>query len=92
LGKGTKMADAYFSDRSQQPVEQRVVFDAHVRNRIAAFPALVSRMRKLEAENAQYAKDLAELRGSAPGAPGTASPSAPVAESDGAMDAFDKKL
>jgi hypothetical protein len=92
LQKGTQMADAYFSDRSQQPVEQRVVFDAHVRNRVAAFPALVSRMRKLETQNAQLAKDLAAMRGSAPGAPGSASPTPPADESEGAMAEFDKKM
>lgn len=92
LAKGEKMADAYFADRSAHPIEQRVIFDAHVRNRIAAFPALVSRMRKLEAENAQLAKDLAALRGSAPGAPSSASPNPPAEESTGALDAFDKVL
>lgn len=92
LAKGTKMADAYFSDQGNRTVEQRVVFDAHVRNRVAAFPALVSRMRKLETENAQLAKDLAELRGSGPGAPNAASPNPPVEESEGAMASFDKVL
>ncbi len=92
LTKGTQMADAYFSDRSTQPIEQRLVFDAHVRNRVAAFPALVSRMRKLEAENAQHVKDIAALRGSAPGAPSTQSPNPPAEESTGALDAFDKVL
>lgn len=92
LAKGTAMADAYFGDRSAQPMEQKVVFDAHVRNRVAAFPALVSRMRKLEAENAQLAKDLAELRGSGPGKPGIESPTPPVAESEGALAEFDKRL
>jgi hypothetical protein len=92
LTKGTQMADAYFGDRTNQTVEQRVVFDAHVRNRIAAFPALVSRMRKLESENAQLAKDLDALRGSAPGEPGSQSPNPPAVESEGAMASFDKVL
>jgi chromosome segregation ATPase len=92
LGKGTKMADAYFSDRSQQPVEQRVIFDAHVRNRIAAFPAQVSENRRIKAQLEQANKDLAALRGSAPGAPDSQNPNPPAEESTGALDAFDKVL
>jgi len=92
LSEGTKMADAYFSDRSQQPVEQRVVFDAHVRNRVAAFPALVSENRRIKAQLEQANKDLAALRGSAPGAPSSASPTPPEEESTGAMSEFDKRL
>jgi Sec-independent protein translocase protein TatA len=92
LAKGNQMADLYFSDRSNQTPDQRLIFDAHVRNRVAAFPALVSRMRKLESENAQLAKDIAELRGSGPGAPGSQSPNPPAGESEGAMAEFDKKL
>lgn len=92
LAKGTQMADSYFSDRSNQTVEQRVVFDAHIRNRIAAFPALVSENRRVKAQLEQANKDLAALRGSAPGAPTSASPTPPVEQSEGAMAEFDKKL
>lgn len=92
LSKGTAMADAYFSDRGKQSIEQRVVFDAHVRNRIAAFPALVSRMRKLESELAQANNDLTALRGSGPGKPEAGGPTPPVESSDGAMSEFDKRL
>ncbi|HSS95603.1 MAG TPA: hypothetical protein VLK33_01160, partial [Terriglobales bacterium] len=92
LAKGVKMADTYFSDRSNQPVEQRVVFDAHVRNRVAAFPALVFENRRIKAQLEQANKDLEALRGSAPGAPSSASPNPPAEESTGAMDMFDKKL
>lgn len=92
LTKGTQMADTYFNDRDKLPIEQRVVFDANVHNRIAAFPALVSRMRKLETENAQLAKDLAAMRGSSPGAPISTSPNPPATESEGAMAEFDKRL
>lgn len=92
LAKGTAMADAYFSDRSNMPMQQRVVFDAQVRNRIAAFPALVGHVRKLEADLAQAHKDIAELRGSGPGIPQVESPTPPAEGSDGAMAEFDKKM
>jgi len=92
LAKGTAMADAYFSDRTNMPVQQRVVFDAQVRNRIAAFPALVGHVRKLEAELAQAQKDIAELRGSGPGAPQVESPTPQGGDSEGAMAEFDKKM
>lgn len=92
LTKGTQMADTYFNNRDKLPIEQRVVFDANIHNRVAAFPALVSRMRKLEAENAQLAKDLAAMRGSAPGAPISTSPNPPAGDSEGAMAEFDKRL
>lgn len=92
LAKGTAMADAYFADKSQMPLPQRVVFDAQVRNRIAAFPALVGHVRKLEAELAQAQKDIAELRGSGPGAPQVETPTPPAGDSEGAMAEFDKKM
>lgn len=92
LAKGTAMADAYFSDRSQHPIGQKVVFDAQVRNRIAAFPALVHRMRQLEAEVAAKAKEIADLRGSGPGVPSPGDPTPGAVESEGAMAEFDKKM
>lgn len=93
LKKGVAMADAYFSDRSAHPIEQRVVFDAHVRNRLAAFPALVSENTRLKSELEQAKKDLEQLRGSAPGKPGAVGdPNPPAEESEGAMAMFDKKL
>lgn len=92
LAKGSAMADNYFSDRSAMPMEQKVVFDAHVRNRVAAFPALVYRMRQLEAELAKRDSDLATLKGSAPGKPGVEQVTPPAEDSDGAMAAFDKTM
>lgn len=92
LTEGTKMADAYFSDRSQQPIEQRVVFDAHIRNRVAAFPALVSEVRRLKSQLEQANKDLTQLRGSGPGNPQIQDPNPPASESEGALSEFDKKF
>lgn len=90
--KGTAMADAYFSDRSNQPVEQRIIFDAHVRNRIAAFPALASENNRLKSQVSQLQKDIAALRGSDPGKPDVSNPTPPANEPDSVLDAFEKKL
>lgn len=94
LTTGFKLADMFFSDqRDQLSLDKKVLLDAHVRNRVAAYPRLVRDLKAMRAENEELKKDIAELRGSPPGKPGAESPETPpTEESEGAEAAFVKKF
>lgn len=92
LEEGSRMADAFFADRSATPLEHRIIFDAQIRNRIAAFPRLKYQRDKLKAENDQLKKDLAELRASDPGAPGGGGTPPAGEQSEGALATFDQRM
>lgn len=92
LEEGQRMADAFFADRSSSPLEHRIVFDAQIRNRIAAFPRLKYQRDKLRAENEQLKKDLAELRASNPGAPGGGGTPPAGEQTEGALETFEQRL
>lgn len=70
LASGFKLADEFFSEkRDQMTPEERVEFDAHIRHSIAMGPRLAYKVKKLSAENSALKEEVAQLRGSAPGAP-----------------------
>jgi hypothetical protein len=95
LDKGFSLADLFFSDnRTKLSFKDRVVLDAHVRNRVAAYPRMERDLKSKDAKIAQLETDIAELRGSRPGAPRPAGTEAPESEedSDGAESAFSKRF
>lgn len=70
LAKGFQMADMFFSDeRDKMKPADRVVFDANIRHRVAAFSGLAHRVTKLKSALDAANATIAELKGSKPGAP-----------------------
>lgn len=70
LAKGFQLADEFFSEkRDQMTPDQRVEFDAYIRHSIASVPRLAYKLHKLTAELKARNEEIAQLRGSAPGAP-----------------------
>lgn len=70
LASGFKLADEFFSEkRDQMGPEEKVEFDAYIRHTIAMGPKLAYKVNKLNAENKALKDEIAQLRGSAPGAP-----------------------
>lgn len=67
LAQGYKMVDAAYGDRGDQTWQQKVVLDAQIRNRAAAFDRLVARLAKRDATIAELNKKIADYEGSAPG-------------------------
>lgn len=94
IAKGFELADRRFSDQYMKlPPMERIVLDASIRHRVAAFYRLRVENQRLKAEHAQALKDLAELRGSGPGEPGTpGGGEQPAGESKGAMAEFEEKM
>lgn len=94
LAKGLAYADQRYSDAYEKMTErEKVLLDASLRWRVGGFYKLRYLVSKVKAENEQLKKDLAELRGSAPGAPGPVSPEKQLeTESEGPIAEFDKKL
>jgi hypothetical protein len=96
LQKGFNLADDFFNNRSRRTLEQNIIFDAQVRNRLANYPRLLQQVRKAKADLEQANKDLTELRGSGPGDPqgggDAGAGAAAAAEGESVMDRFDKKL
>lgn len=69
IEKGTQIASLAFSDRSNLTSQQSALLDAQVFNRVRGFGALHLDNAKLRAENEKLTKEIADLRGSAPGKP-----------------------
>lgn len=94
IGQGFALADRRFSnDYAKMSQMEKIVLDASIRHRVAAFYRLRVENQRLKAEHAQALKDLAELRGSGPGEPGTpGGGEQPAGESKGAMAEFDEKM
>lgn len=70
LANGFKLADEFFSEkRDQMNPEHRVEFDAYIRHTIAMGPRLAYKLNKMSSENKALKEEIAQLRGSAPGAP-----------------------
>ena len=67
LAEGYKMVDAAYGDRADQTWQQRVVLDANIRHRAAAFPRLAHKLTKATAEIEALKKQVAEFENSAPG-------------------------
>lgn len=69
LKKGFDLVDAVFNGKvSEIPPEKLVAMHAAIRNRAAGFGRLLHQKRGLEAKVAELEKELAEFRGSEPGA------------------------
>lgn len=70
LTKGRQIANQRFTEAyAKMAPEQRVVLDAQIYNRASAFPALVVRVKRLQAQLAEAQKGMEQLRGSGPGKP-----------------------
>ncbi len=70
LANGFKMADVFFSEeRDKLSNQDRVLFDANIRHRIAAFSRLAHKVNKLKVELDAANTTIEQLRGSAPGKP-----------------------
>jgi len=70
LSKGFQMADLFFSEeRDKMNPQDRVLFDANIRHRIAAFSRLAYKVNKLKADLDAANATIAQMRGSAPGKP-----------------------
>lgn len=68
LQKGYQLVDSALGEnRSKLTMEQRIIADAHIRNRAAGFTRLVIHAKKLKAENAELQKTIEKMRGSGPG-------------------------
>ena len=92
LHKGRSMADLAYSDRKGLNPQQNAILDAQIHARISGFPALLHDYQNVKSQLAAKDKEIAELRGSAPG---KGTPSTPKAESPAnlTMDqAFDKAI
>jgi hypothetical protein len=91
IAKGRGMADLAFGDRSGLTPAQSTILDAQIYARITGFPALRAERDALKEQIAARDKEIADLRGSAPG---KAAPAAPKTESGDANltleQAFDK--
>jgi len=90
LHKGRSMADLAYGDRKGLNPQQNAILDAQVHARISGFPALLHEYQNVKSQLADSQKEVAELRGSAPG---KGTPAAPKTEepSNLTMDqAFDK--
>lgn len=75
LAAGFQVADLFFSeDRDKMKPEDRMVFDAAMRHRIAAFPRMRYKNRVLAARVAELEAKLEKVKGSAPGPGGGGSP------------------
>lgn len=73
LSKGRGIAAQKFSDAyGKLAPEQRVILDAQIFNRAAAFPALKLALERAEKERDEFKKNLEALRGSGPGKPDAA--------------------
>lgn len=93
LDKGFAFADKRFDGEiyNALPMSEKVMLDAGIRHRVAGFYKLSHVNSKLSAENADLKKQLAEIRGSAPGDPKPVPAGGePQGEDDGTMSAFDK--
>lgn len=70
LAQGFQLADEFFSEkRDQMSPEDRVEFDAYIRHSIAMGPRLAYRLNKANAQIKALTDEIAQLRGSTPGAP-----------------------
>jgi hypothetical protein len=68
LKKGFDFVDSIIGDnRGKLSLQERIIGDAHLRNRSAAFLPTAAENKKLKAELAERDKVIAELRGSGPG-------------------------
>lgn len=90
LASGFTLADEFFSEkRERMGPEERVEFDAYIRHTIAMGPRLAYKLNKLTAENRTMKDEIAQLRGSAPGAPKPISDETPLKKPDSTQDAID---
>lgn len=94
LAHGFAYADRRFSGEFKKLSRmEQMVLDASIRHRVAGFYRMKVELARIKAEHAQALKDLAELRGSGPGEPGTpGGGETPSTEGDGPMAEFDRKL
>lgn len=91
LANGFKLADEFFSEkRDQMKPEERVEFDAYIRHTIAMGPRLAYKVNKLTAALKARDEEIAQLRGSVPGAPKPTGEEAPKTPSStqSAIDAL----
>ena len=82
LAEGYRLVDTAFSNREALTPQQRVTVDAQVRNRAAAFPRTVMRLRKANAEISELKAKLAEYEASAPGETRNPGGGAPAPKAD----------
>jgi hypothetical protein len=89
LARGFQIADLFFSEaRDKMQPQERIMFDALVRHRIAGFSKLAHKNRKLAESGKEKDAEIAKLRGSAPGAAGGGTPDAKPPRK-GPMEALD---
>lgn len=69
LENGYQMADSFFTQRASMTPQQRVILDAQVRNRTAAFPRLVFQLKQARTELEAAKKELQGFKESTPGKP-----------------------
>lgn len=90
LAGGFKLADEFFSEkRDQMSPQDRVEFDAYIRHTIAMGPRLAYKLNKFMAECKALKEEIAQIRGSAPGAPAPISDEQPVKKPDSMDSAID---
>jgi hypothetical protein len=93
--KANDLTDLFFSEeRDKLSVKDRVLMDAHARLRMRTQPLLKHQNGLLKAKIAQLESDLAEIRGSKPGAPkpNSAEPQPTGDDDNGAIAAFDRRM
>lgn len=82
LEDGYKMVDSALSNRESMTMQQKVILDANIRHRAAAFGREVHRRQKAEARVAELEAEKAELKGSGPGSTKRAGDGAPAVDVD----------
>jgi hypothetical protein len=71
LKSGYEFIDEFFGpSRSKYTPQQLIIADTKIRNRAAALPAVIYRLEKAEAANAEKDQIIEKLRGSSPGGRG----------------------
>lgn len=93
LTKGREIARQRFSEAyARLAPEQRVILDAQIFNRAAAFTAMKLAIQRLERDRDQYKKDFEAIRGSGPGKPVPAGGAPESGPSDTWEGDFDKRV
>ncbi len=93
LNKGRSMADLAFGDRKSLTPQQSVILDAQIHARVSAFPGLRAERDSLKTKVTELEKEVADLRGSAPGKGSPGAVKAGDADMGRSLDqAFDKMV